>query len=242
MSALKSAAAPPSYARSSAAFPSLLAAAWTVPSFCSPILAQVELARRGMLAFPTGALGRSCQRASASMVAVTRRCASAATPLRRGLTSGAGAGTKHVWSPEWEKISLGATPPWEHGEKTMGKVLFVEAGWGCDQHGDREGGGGTKAAVRACRNAIEFNSIPCIQDLVPGGRPNMKIKIRLGVPAEAGEIDLGAVCAVFPYGRILPIEVVQPGGLSFQSGRVVGELGDKEDLAVVVVAVVTVGF
>ena len=26
-------------------------------------------------------------------------------------------------------------------------------------------------------NAIEFNSIPCIQDVVPGGRPNMKIKI-----------------------------------------------------------------
>lgn len=78
----------------------------------------------------------------------------------------------------------------------------------------------------------------------------MKIKIRLGVPAEAGEVvsfsppglpskvarilkrfaiqiavdscwsvaqvDLGAVCAVFPYGKILPIEVVQPGGLSFQ--------------------------
>ena len=29
-------------------------------------------------------------------------------------------------------------------------------------------------------------------------------------------MDLGAVCAVFPYGKILPIEVVQPGGLSFQ--------------------------
>jgi len=70
----------------------------------------------------------------------------------------------------------------------------------------------------------------------------MKISIRLGVPAEAGQVDLGAVCAVFPYGMILPIQLVQPGGLSFQSGRVVEALGDKEDLAVIVVAVITVGY
>ena len=30
------------------------------------------------------------------------------------------------------------------------------------------------------------------------------------------QVDLGAVCAVFPYGMILPIQLVQPGGLSFQ--------------------------
>lgn len=33
------------------------------------------------------------------------------------------------------------------------------------------------------------------------------------------QVDLDAVCAVFPYGKILPIEVVH-GGLTFQSGRV----------------------
>ncbi len=52
----------------------------------------------------------------------------------------------------------------------------------------RKGHGATKAAVRACRNAIEFNSIPCISELVPGGRPNMKIKIKLGVPPEVLEL------------------------------------------------------
>jgi len=105
---------------------------------------------------------------------------------------------KHVWSQEWEKAKLGATPPCEHNLTEMDNVLFVECGFGCDQHGDRSGAGATKAAVqsptapslrprascaqrahaharrlrqvRACRNAIEFNSIPCIQDLVPGGR------------------------------------------------------------------------
>lgn len=35
--------------------------------------------------------------------------------------------------------------------KHVPTVLFVECGFGCDQHGQTA----TKAAVRACRNAIE---------------------------------------------------------------------------------------
>ena len=162
--------------------------------------------------------------------------------------------------------------------------------------------------MRACRSAIEFNSIPCMSDLVPGGRHNMKVAVKLGVPPEAGGVDLDAVRAVFPYGhdaprraaapsqpaaaghvsrlrsqgrreprcaaetprlrarasllyaplavvqrscvvwpprrrrrKLLPIEVV-PGGLTFQSGRVVKELGDTGDMAVIVVASVRVGY
>lgn len=33
-----------------------------------------------------------------------------------------------------------------------------------------------------------------------GGRHNMKVQVRLGVPPEAGGVDLEAVRAVFPYG------------------------------------------
>ena len=51
----------------------------------------------------------------------------------------------------------------------MDHVLFVEIGMGADQHGQDA----TKAAVRACRNAIEFNSIPSIRQIVPGGYDNM---------------------------------------------------------------------
>ena len=43
-----------------------------------------------------------------------------------------------------------------------------------------------------------------------------------------------------PCGR-LPIEVV-PGGLSFGCGRVVPELGDEDDTALVVVAATSIGF
>ena len=39
-------------------------------------------------------------------------------------------GGKHVWSSEWEKASLGATPPWQHEETVMNNVLFVETGFG----------------------------------------------------------------------------------------------------------------
>ena len=39
-----------------------------------------------------------------------------------------------------------------------------------------------KAAVRACRNAIEFNSIPCIQQIVPNGYAGMQIHVKIGVP------------------------------------------------------------
>ena len=61
-----------------------------------------------------------------------------------------------VWSEEWKRLGLGATcvdtptfPP---------NLFFVQIGFGVDQHGDRTDA--TKAAIRAVRNAIEFNSIP----------------------------------------------------------------------------------
>ena len=43
------------------------------------------------------------------------------------------------------------------------RVFFIEVGFGNDSHGQSS----TKAAVRACRNAIEFNSIPSIKRLIP---------------------------------------------------------------------------
>lgn len=39
-----------------------------------------------------------------------------------------------------------------------------------------------KAAMRACRNAIEFNSIPSIRQIVPGGYDNMQLRVKIGCP------------------------------------------------------------
>jgi uncharacterized protein (TIGR02058 family) len=119
----------------------------------------------------------------------------------------------------------------------MTQVLFVECGMGADQHGQDA----TKAAVRACRNAIEFNSIPSIRAVVPGGYDNMKLHIHLGVPA-GHEVDLESVKAVFPYGRIVEPVRVDAGGLLAKSGIAIAEMGDVNDDFVIAVAAVTVGY
>ena len=123
------------------------------------------------------------------------------------------------------------------GLGVMSQVLFVECGFGCDQHGQDP----TKAVVRACRNAIEFNSIPSIRRIVPGGYDSMKLHVQVGVPSVAQDIDLERVAAVFPYGTLLPI-TIQRGGLLASSGIVLPEMGDKNDDMIIAVACVTVGY
>lgn len=71
-------------------------------------------------------------------------------------------------------------------------------------------------------------------------------EVKLGVPTQRGstvpmEVNLNEVAKVFPYGRLLPMEVVL-GGLSFNTGRIVRELGDDDDLAVCVAACVSIGY
>ncbi|CAB9515352.1 Conserved hypothetical protein (Lin0512_fam) [Seminavis robusta] len=148
------------------------------------------------------------------------------------------------WSEEWKALGLGASlvdsPKFPHN------LLFVQVGFGVDQHGADDA---TKAAVRAVRNAIEFNSIPGVIEHVPGGRTEMLIHVKLGIPPissssdnnECLPVDTLHVAKVFPYGKILPIQIV-PGGLDFGTGRVVEELGDTNDKAVCVVACVSIGY
>lgn len=72
----------------------------------------------------------------------------------------------------------------------MKQVLFKQIGCGGDQHGQEA----TKAAVKACRNAIEFNSLPSIKQIVPGGYEGMKLRVELAVPVEKHQIDEEQVC------------------------------------------------
>ena len=117
------------------------------------------------------------------------------------------------------------------------QVLFVEMGWGADQHGQNA----TKACVRAARNAIEFNSIPSIRALVPNGYEGMKLAVDLAVPeAHHGAVDEDAVRAVFPYGAV--DLRLQPGGAEFSSGIAIPAMGDKGDALVVALCCVTVGY
>ena len=73
------------------------------------------------------------------------------------------------------------------------------------------------------------------------------LEVKLGVPPQREStnqpmhVNLNEVAKVFPYGRLLPMEVVI-GGLSFNTGRIVRELGDEDDLAVCVAACVSIGY
>mmetsp|Transcript_12936 Transcript_12936/g.24302 ORF Transcript_12936/g.24302 Transcript_12936/m.24302 type:complete len:221 (+) Transcript_12936:133-795(+) len=116
-------------------------------------------------------------------------------------------------------------------------VLFVECGFGNDSHGQNP----TKAAVRACRNAIEFNSIPSINRLVPGGYESLKLDVILAIPPKYQQgLDLEAVKSVFPYGETK--FTIQDGGMIAPSGIAIDSLGDKNDDMIVVCCAVTVGY
>jgi len=185
-----------------------------------------------------------------------------------------------VWTQEWKALGLGCTLI-DKDEETfnyISNLFFVQVGFGVDQHG--ENNNATKAATRAVRNAIEFNSIPGVIEAIPGGRKEMLIQVKLGIPPAKSVpgssstttgttemvvdpvdndddhvsssslsarlpqpmmVDPLQIAKVFPYGRLLPIEMVV-GGLSFSTGRLVPELGDTDDLAICVAACVSIGY
>ena len=117
------------------------------------------------------------------------------------------------------------------------RICFVFSGFGNDSHGQSS----TKAAVRACRNAIEFNSLPSISKLVPGGYDNMKLSVILAVPPKyQHDLDLDQCAKVFPYGNIR--FTVQDGGMVAPSGVAIEKLGDKCDDMVIVCCSVKVGY
>ncbi|KAF5176760.1 50S ribosomal protein L34 [Thalictrum thalictroides] len=120
------------------------------------------------------------------------------------------------------------------------KLLFVEMGVGYDQHGQDI----TVAAMRACKDAISSNSIPAFRrGSIPGvSFEEMKLQIKLGVPRPVQEyLDIDRVKSVFPYGKILNVDVVD-GGLICSSGVHVEEMGDKNDDCYIVNAAVYVGY
>ena len=95
--------------------------------------------------------------------------------------------------------------------------------------------------VRACRNAIEFNSIPSIQRLVPGGYDALKLNVLLAVPPKyQATLDLEEVKKVFPYGAAK--FTIQDGGMIAPSGIAIDTLGDTNEDMVIVCAAVTVGY
>ncbi|KAM0050086.1 hypothetical protein Hdeb2414_s0008g00293521 [Helianthus debilis subsp. tardiflorus] len=139
-----------------------------------------------------------------------------------------------------ESTSLTATAAQSSVPNSSLTLLFVEMGVGYDQHGQDV----TKAAMKACRDAISSNSIPAFRrGSIPGiSFDQMKLQIKLGVPRSLQPtLDIEKVKSVFPYGKIENVEVVD-GGLICSSGVHVEEMGDKDDNCYIVNAAVYVGY
>lgn len=119
----------------------------------------------------------------------------------------------------------------------MHRVMFIEIGMGIDLHGQDV----TKAAVRAVQNAIHHNSMPGLRSVLPGNDlNNMRVNVRLAIPADKEKLDLDIVKAELPYGQA-SFEVVD-GGMLTTSGVVLMDKKDKNDLVYVVIASVEVGY
>lgn len=119
----------------------------------------------------------------------------------------------------------------------MDKLMFVEIGMGVDLHGQNV----TKAAVRAVQNAIHHNSMPGLRSVLPqNDLKNMKVHVRLAVPADKEKLDFSIVQAELPYGQV-SFEVVE-GGMLTSSGVVLADKDDRNDQAYVVIASVEVGY
>ena len=88
------------------------------------------------------------------------------------------------------------------------RTFVVELGTGVDLHGQD----GTKAAVRAVRNAFQHVSLSGVRQVAGvTDMSEMVVDVVIGVPPEAGAVDVEQVKAQFPYGTINV--TVQPGGL-----------------------------
>ena len=176
-------------------------------------------------------------RAFARVLAVARRCPT----LRASSSSSSSRVRRYARAVDERDAERNPVLEYDDGVRVyapggMTRVLFSECGFGADQHGQDA----TKAAMRACRNAIEFNSIPSVRELVPGGYDGMKLHLHLGVP-EGCVVDLDLVKTVFPYGTMLPI-AVDVGGLKTRSWISIPAQDDANDDFVVCVASVSVGY
>ena len=136
----------------------------------------------------------------------------------------------------------GAPPPQRHlpplaraaGGKGIENIALVELGSGC-WHGDNS----TKAAVRACNNAVEWASVK-VRNIIPGAYESMKLHVHLGVP-NPDQVDLKQIASCFPYGRLQPI-LLEKGGLLGSSRGGVASEETVDGLMTVACACVTIGW
>lgn len=120
--------------------------------------------------------------------------------------------------------------------KGMDKVALVELGSGCCHRSDNP----TKACVRACDNAVEWNSVK-VRNIIPGSYDAMRLHVQIGVP-NPSLVDLDEVAKCFPYGTLAKPILVEEGGLLGSSRAGLPADEPAEAHMTVAVACVTIGW
>ncbi|GGB46214.1 hypothetical protein F3157_08530 [Virgibacillus dakarensis] len=119
----------------------------------------------------------------------------------------------------------------------MQQLLFIQTGTGLDVHGQDV----TTASQRAVEDAIHYNSMPGIAKMLPDENlENMKVNVKLAIPADHDKLDEEKIKMMIPYGTVT-VEVVD-GGMATTSGIFLEDQQDKNDLMYIVNAAVEVGY
>ena len=118
--------------------------------------------------------------------------------------------------------------------KGMTSVALVELGSGCCHALNP-----TKAAVRACNDAVEWNSIK-VRTIIPGSYDAMLVHVHIACP-RPDLLDLSEVAQCFPYGTLVPMTITE-GGMLASSRAGLPEDEPTEAMMTVANACVTVGY
>src|SRR5699024_9340013 len=119
----------------------------------------------------------------------------------------------------------------------MEKIIFIQTGTGIDVHGQNI----TKAASRAVKDAIHYNSMPGVRDQLPDEDINkMKLIDKLEVTKKTNQINKEYIKKLIIYGE-LTIEVMT-GGMATTSGILLEDQQDENDLMYIVNASIEVGY
>lgn len=119
----------------------------------------------------------------------------------------------------------------------MEKIIFIQTGTGIDVHGQNI----TKAASRAVKDAIHYNSMPGVRAQLPDGDINkMKTTVKLAVPKDSDQLNKEEIKKLIPYGEVT-VEVTT-GGMATTSGILLEDQQDENDLMYIVNASIEVGY